>query len=128
MNILLNALWGTSVRKWITSTCGAILGLAAVASQVIVPAYTYYELPVAASQRYVEKRIAPVEVAQANIGAAQSHQNVAIDQLLLFQLNQQLRDAQKDPAAESSPIVQQSIRAIQEQIAATQARIINGPK
>ena len=116
MNQIVEAFWGTSTRKWITSTSAAIVGIATVMTTVVVPAYTYYELPVPASQRFVQHVLTPVELAQ-------NEQRAAIDQLLLFQLYQQLDLASKDPAAATSPIVQQRIREIQQQIADTQARI-----
>jgi hypothetical protein len=112
MNPLIFAFWGTSFKKWVTSTCATLVTVATAVTMVIVPAWSALDLPVPA----FKKDLRPILLTQ-------SQQNVSIDQILLLELYRQLNDAQKDPAAGTSPIVQQRIRDIQAEITKTQDRI-----
>jgi len=104
--------WG---KIFFTVVVPAIAGTA-VAITAIPPAWSALDLPLPVSRQYVDHSVEGVQVSQYAT-------STALDQLLLYQLNQQLAEALHDPAAATSPIVQERIAEIRAQIAATQARI-----
>jgi aminopeptidase N len=102
---------------------GTFAGTGAAIAGLIVsvpPAWSSLGLPEAASRAYVldklDTRVKPLEVAQNTTTAA-------VDRLVLIQLKQSLYDAQKDPAASTSPIVQERIAEITAEINRTEARV-----
>lgn len=58
----------------------------------------------------------------------QSSQSLAIDRFLLFQQQQALSNAMKDPGAGKSPIVEQQIKSLNEQVSQTSSRIKDAEK
>lgn len=110
-DIMLALFWGTTLKKVITTITTVALCITATGA-----AWAVLELPVPASKVYVHEYVKPVQMTQAQ-------QAVAIDRFLLFQLQDSLDKARHDPAAATSPVVQERIRELQEQIQQTSARI-----
>lgn len=118
MDPLTTFLWGSGLRKTITSICGMI---AAIAGAVVAvpPAWSALGLPALASQTFVHSLVDPMQTAQ-------NQTTQAINQLLLNQLQQQLYQAQQDQAKTPSATVDQRIQQLQQQIQQTQAKINQG--
>ena len=111
MSDLINAIWGTAVRKTITlitGVTGAIIGVST--------AWTTLGLPEIATKLYVLTVVAPIKTAQ-------SATTQAVNQLLLAQLEAQLYAAQQDELKSPSPTVEQRITELQDQITALKAKI-----
>lgn len=108
-------LWGTGTRKVITSTFTAIAAICG-AIVAVPPAYVILEPALPASHYFVRGQIAPLRLAM-------DKQSTAIDRQTLFQLNEYLARAQADPAASSSPVIQERIDEIKRHIEETTTRI-----
>ena len=100
--------WGTGLRKGITLTAGTLSAVGAAVTTV-PPAWSALGLPEAASKAYVHERVEPLRMAQTATATA-------VDRLLKSQLETQLYAAQQDPAAKTSPTVQQRVQELQQQI------------
>lgn len=105
------AFWSTSLRKLITT-----LTLISACVTATGGAWAFLDLPIPATRMYVHESVGPIKLVQ-------SQQSVSIDRFLLFQLQDSLDKANKDPGAKTSDIVQQRIRDLEKQIKDTQARI-----
>lgn len=62
-------------------------------------------------------------VARHELRLVMDRQSIATDRQTLFQLEEYLARAEKDPAVRTSPIVQQRVRDLKKQIDETQDRI-----
>jgi hypothetical protein len=115
---LVTFLWGSGLRKTITSISGMI---AAIAGAVVAvpPAWSALGLPAVASQVFVHSLVDPLQIAQ-------NQTTDAINQLLLSQLQGQLYQAQQDRAKAPSATVDQRIQQLEQQIQQTQAKINQG--
>ena len=95
------------------SSC--VTGVVAVCS-----GYVYFDGPIPVSKHYVEehldKRLTPIILVQ-------NTQTKSIDRFLLFQLQEALRRAKTDPAAATSPVIQEHIRDLESQVRDTETRI-----
>lgn len=118
MNPLLMSLWGTALRKAITSICGMI---AAVGGAVIAvpPAWSSLGLPEVASKVFVHAQVDPIKSAQADTSKA-------VNQLILTQLESSLYAAQQDAIKAPSQTVDQRIQDLQSQIQSIQSKISAG--
>jgi len=112
---MLAAFWGTSLRKAVTA-----LSLFAGSVTATAAAWATLDLPVPASRIYVHEYVKPVQFTQAQ-------QAVAIDRFLLYQLQESLDKAKRDPAANTSPVVQERIRELDIQVRETSERIRKSP-
>lgn len=96
----------------ISGTGAALVGLI-----VAIPAaWSMLELPEIASRGFVRETVKPIVLVQTTT-------TTAVDRLVLIQLKQSLYDAQKDPAAQTSPIIRDRIQEIQIEIERTEARV-----
>jgi len=118
MNDLIAALWGTSLRKSITSIL-ALITATATAIVAVPPAWEAMGLPEAASKTFVHEQVDPVKLIQVDTARA-------INTLALNQLQSSLYAAQQDMAKAPSATVQQRINDLQRQISDIQAKINAG--
>jgi hypothetical protein len=134
---LVRLVWGNNWKKAMTSMFALAAAIAGAITSV-PPAWTAMGLPEVASKQFVREAaneaVKPVKVAEDQY---QSKTTIAINKLYDFQRKQyqflladhktqlegQLFSAQHDPAAASSPIVQDRIRELTEQINDTNAQI-----
>ena len=99
--------WSTPLRKWITLvvTIGAIGGAIKTTAEAwplvrpVTPVLHYQ------FQRVIDK------------------QAVAMDRFLLWQQQEALEKVRRDPAAATSPTVQETIRSLDQQVRATEERL-----
>ena len=98
----------------ILSAAAAVATMAGAVA-AIPPAWSALGLP-DATKKYVVEQIAPVKLAQ-------NQTTVAVERLLKFQIETQLDQAQKDPAAQTSPVVKQKIQELTDQLQTTNKRI-----
>ena len=98
--------------KYIVALATTFVGLPTAAASY----NAYIEPLMPAWHSWVRDQIAPILTAQTS-------QATSIDRFLLYQLQETLSKTQADPAAKSSPVVQERIKDLQDQITATQSRI-----
>jgi len=115
MPSLFDMAWSSPTRKTITSIVTTLTALCAFVVAV-PPAWSALGLWTPASREYVDHKVRPVEWRMAQTAAA-------VYQLTLTQLESALYAAQHDPAAATSPVVQQRIEELQRQIAAVQRQL-----
>jgi hypothetical protein len=84
--------------------------------------YIYFDGPIPASKHYV---LELVSGQLAPIRSAQNTQAKALDKFLLFQQQEALAKAKADPAAATSPTVQERIRELEQLVRDTERRISN---
>lgn len=108
MITIVDLVWSTPARKWITSTAGAISAVA-IAITSVPPAWSRLGFPHPASTEYVDSVVDPIKTAQNQ--TAQS-----VDRLTLVILQQNLAAAKADPALPASPTIQQRVRDLEQQI------------
>lgn len=82
----------------------------------VPPAWSMLGLFEPASKTYVRNYVEPIKLAQNST-------NIAVDRLLLAQLETALYQAQQDPAANNSRVIQERIRELQSQIEDAKHRI-----
>ncbi len=115
MNSLLASVWGTKLRRIITSTAGMV---AAVAGAVVAvpPAWSALNLPVYATHVFVYEQVNPMKLSQADT-------TKAVWQLQLEQLKSSLYAAKLDEQKAPSQTVEQRIQDLEQQIQQTQAKL-----
>jgi len=118
METLVTQIWGTLLRKTLTSIAATI---AAVAGAIVAvpPAWSALGLPEFASKVFVHEQVDPVKVAQAETTRAVNH-------LLLEQLRSSLYAAQQDQQKAPSATVDQRIQELQQEIQQTQTKLNTG--
>lgn len=120
MSDILATFWGTGLRKTITSVFATITA-AATSVVAVPPAWEAMGLPEVASRTFVhdhvQKTIDPMLQTESKLLIAQAQTTVALNQILLQQLQSSLYAAEKDMAAAPSQTVQERIDALQKQIA-----------
>lgn len=109
------ALWSTPTRKSITSALGGLvlLGGAVKAAAEIWP---YVEPIAPAHHAWVRDELAPIMMVQ-------NTQAVSIDRFLLYQTQKELEATKADPGARTSPVVQDRIKSLEQQVKDTATRI-----
>ena len=104
-----------------------VVGAAATAIVTVPPAWAMLGLPQVAFHSYVDEQIEkaahPLKLAQNQTQQAVDRTTASVDRLLLNQAKRDLYEAQKDPAAATSPVVQSRIQDIQDEIRQTQSRV-----
>ena len=112
-------LWRTPMRKSITllaATIAAVTG-AITGVNAALPIIEPYRFPMWMTVvEHVEHRLAPVMMVQ-------NTQAIAIDRFLLYQTQKELDQTKKDPAAKTSPVVQERIKSLDQQAKDTAERI-----
>ena len=98
--------------KYISLSVTIFLGLPTAAASY----NNYIEPNVPAFRYWVRDQLQPLLLVQ-------NTQARSIDRFLLYQQQEALVKAQTDPAAKSSPVVQERIRDLQQQVQDTEARI-----
>ncbi len=119
MGPLLFTIWGTGLRKTVTSICTMIAAIAGVIV-AIPPAYTALGLPQVAMRSYVDPKFEHYDIAQADTTRA-------LYQLQLQNLEGSLYSAQKDQTTSPSQTVDQRIQELQQQIQQTQQKLNTAP-
>lgn len=118
MNDLIERLWGTNLRRTLTSIL-ALITATATAVVAVPPAWQAMGLPEAASKSFVHEQVDPVKLIQVDTAKA-------INVLTLNQLQSSLYAAQQDMAKAPSDTVKQRVDDLQRQIADIQAKINAG--
>lgn len=126
----LAALWGTAMGKLVTTAAG----IGVLASCIIYSSQAWtklepYTWPTSGWVRsHIHDQIDSFKLKETDpIKVAQAQQSVAIDRFLLYQLQDTLDKARRDPAAQTSPIVQQRVKDLERQIMDTQIRLSKAP-
>lgn len=116
-------LWGSSLRKFVTTVCGTLIVIAGAITGTNV-AWPSVEPGVPTWRGWVREH---VHVVMEPVVLAQNQQAVAIDRYLQYQQQESLERALKDPAAQSSPIVRERIEELKRQLQETTERIRKAP-
>ncbi len=111
MNLVLNLVWGSTIRK-AASIVAAVFG----AMVAVTTAWSSWDLPVPAMRAWVAEKIRPVQMAQADT-------TKAVWQLQLQSLQSSLYAAKTDQQKAPSPTVDQRIQDLEQQIEQTKAKI-----
>lgn len=118
---IITAIWGTGLRKTITSIAATIAAIASAIVGVNTATPVLAEWQPVALKTYVDHKILeitnPMLQTESKLLVAQAQQQQTLNQILLTQLQSSLYAAQKDMAAAPSQTVQERIDALQKQIA-----------
>lgn len=118
----MEALWGSGLRRLVTIAGG--VGVIATAIVSTTNAWPRVEPYTFATSGYVREH---VRSSTDPIRVVQSQQSVAIDRFILYQLQESLDKAKKDPAAATSQIVRDRIEQLEDQIKKTEERVRKAP-
>lgn len=117
--IKLRTLWQrTPQTVKIIGYCGTVFGAIYAFSQAAPVAEPYLPAHHGWVRGVFSDELAPLKMAQ-------TQQAVAIDRFLLYQLQESLNKARSDPAANTSPVVKERVKQLEEQIKDTETRVKN---
>ncbi len=113
--MLMDTLWGTWLRRTITSIAGTV---AAVAGAIVAvpPAWTAMDLPEVATKHFVHGEVSPLKLSQADT-------TKAVLQLQLQNLRSSLYAAKLDQQKAPSVTVDQRVQDLEQEIQAVQSKI-----
>lgn len=112
-------LWGTGIRRKLTTSLGLAIAVA-TSITTVPPAWSALGLPEIASKNFVQKfaqdLINPLMHAESKLEIAQAQTTQTLNQIYLSQLQSSLYSAQADMVKAPTQTVQERIDTLQQQI------------